>query len=123
MLITKDQILEKIGSMSVMEIMELISDMEAKFGVSATNISSNSSNVQTVEAPAEKTEFNVVLKSIGDNKIALIKAVRSAINLGLKEAKDLVESAPVTLKENINKEDANTLASLLKSTGADIEVK
>lgn len=125
MLITKNQILEAIASMSVKDITELVSAMEKKFNVSSSNNIATSSIVlnQKNEVIEEKTEFNVVLKSIGTNKVSVIKAVRSATGLGLKEAKDLVESAPVNIKENINKENAELLASLLKNTGADVEIK
>ncbi|VFP78786.1 50S ribosomal protein L7/L12 [Candidatus Erwinia haradaeae] len=122
MLITKEQIIEGVAALSVMEIVELISAMEEKFGISATSyaMTNPTSDVEDIE---EKTEFDVVLQSIGTNKIAVIKAVRSATGLGLKEAKDLVESAPATLKEGISKEDAASLKKLLETAGATIEIK
>ncbi|XBC37707.1 MAG: 50S ribosomal protein L7/L12 [Buchnera aphidicola (Meitanaphis elongallis)] len=122
MSITKEQILEAISEMSVKNVIELISDMEKKFGVSAeTSISSTSS--ATIEPIEEKTEFNVVLKSIGGNKVSVIKAVRSSTGLGLKEAKDLVESAPTIIKEHITKTEAESLKKILDATGAEIEIK
>ncbi|QIE01802.1 50S ribosomal protein L7/L12 [Buchnera aphidicola] len=122
MSITKEQILEAISKMSVMNVVDLIAAMEEKFGVSA-NMSLNSNNNHEKELNEEKTEFDVFLKSIGPNKVPVIKAVRSATGLGLKEAKDLVESAPIVLKENINKEDAESLKKTLEDVGAEIEVK
>lgn len=122
MLTTKEQILEAISTMSIIDIVDLISMMEEKFGISAASVvtATNTSSTEVIE---EKTEFNVVLDSIGVNKIAVIKTVRSALGLGLKEAKDLVESAPVILKENINKNDANTLKKVLEEVGASIKIK
>ncbi|WP_343183113.1 50S ribosomal protein L7/L12 [Buchnera aphidicola (Neophyllaphis podocarpi)] len=122
MSITQEQILESISNMSVMEVMELISSIENKFGVSAS-IPLNNQEKNTKEEIDEKTEFDVILKSIGSNKISVIKSVRSAIGLGLKEAKDLVESSPVTLKENISKEEANNLKKSLEEAGAQVEIK
>ncbi|QJC28273.1 50S ribosomal protein L7/L12 [Enterobacteriaceae endosymbiont of Plateumaris braccata] len=123
MSITKEQIIEAVGTMSIMDIMDLISDMEKKFGVSASTVMTQAVNDKTIEEVEEKTEFNLYLKNIGKNKIAVIKAVRSCMGLGLKESKDLVESAPVLLKEAISKEEALTLEKTLKITGAEIEVK
>ncbi|MXP67973.1 50S ribosomal protein L7/L12 [Pantoea sp. Aalb] len=121
MSITKDQILEAVASMSVIEVVELVSAMEKKFNVSATTaIATSASPAEMIE---EKTEFDVILKVVGTNKVAVIKAVRSATSLGLKEAKDLVEAAPVTIKESISKEEAATLESILKQAGAEVEVK
>ncbi|PVF12547.1 50S ribosomal protein L7/L12, partial [Yersinia pestis] len=104
--ITKDQILEGVAALSVMEIVELISAMEEKFGVSAAAVAAGPA--AAVEAAEEQTEFDVVLASFGENKVAVIKAVRGATGLGLKEAKDLVESAPAVLKEGVNKDEAET---------------
>lgn len=122
MSITKEQILEAVSEMSVMNIVDLISDMEKKFGVSA-NMSLNSNNNNEKDSREEKTEFDIFLKNIGPNKVSVIKAVRSATGLGLKEAKDLVESAPTVLKENISKEDAESLKKTLEDVGAEIEIK
>lgn len=124
MLNTKNQILEAIAAMSVKDITELVSDMEKKFNVSSNNLAVSSVITnQQPEIIEEKNEFTVVLKTIGANKIAVIKAVRSTTGLGLKEAKDLVESAPVSIKESINKENAESLAALLKNAGAEVELK
>ena len=106
--------------MSVMEVVELVSAMEEKFGVSAAAAVAVAAG--PAEAVEEKTEFDVVLKSAGANKVAVIKAVRSATGLGLKEAKDLVEATGV-IKEGISKDDAAALEAALKEAGADVEVK
>lgn len=120
MSITKDQILEAVAAMSVMEVVELVSAMEEKFGVSAA------AAVAVAAGPAEvveeKTEFDVILKAAGANKVAVIKAVRTATGLGLKEAKDLVEATGV-IKEGISKDDAAALEAALKEAGAEVEVK
>ncbi|RHX68800.1 50S ribosomal protein L7/L12 [Lacticaseibacillus paracasei] len=122
MSITKDQIIEAVAAMSVMDVVELISAMEEKFGVSAA------AAVAVADGPAadaaeEKTEFDVILKAAGANKVAVIKAVRGATGLGLKEAKDLVESAPAALKEGVSKDDAEALKKSLEEAGAEVEVK
>lgn len=122
MSITKEQILQAISEMSIMNVVELISEMEKKFGVSA-NMSLNSNNKDDKKTSEEKTEFDVILKNIGPNKVPVIKSVRSATGLGLKEAKDLVESAPVVIKENISKIDAESLKKTLENVGAEIEIK
>ena len=119
--ITKDQILEGVAALSVMEIVELISAMEEKFGVSAAAVAAGPA--AAAEAAEEQTEFNVVLASFGDNKVAVIKAVRGATGLGLKEAKDLVESAPAVLKEGVNKDEAESLKKSLEEAGASVEIK
>jgi len=121
MSITKDQILEAVAAMSVMEVVELVSAMEEKFGVSAAAAVAVAAG--PAEAAEEKTEFDVILKGIGANKVAVIKAVRGATGLGLKEAKDLVESAPAALKEGISKDDAEALKKSLEEAGAEVEVK
>ncbi|MEG3109326.1 MULTISPECIES: 50S ribosomal protein L7/L12 [Pantoea] len=120
MSITKDQILEAVAAMSVMEVVELVSAMEEKFGVSAAAAVAVAAG--PAEAVEEKTEFDVVLKAVGANKVAVIKAVRSATGLGLKEAKDLVEATGV-IKEGISKDDAAALEAALKEAGAEVEVK
>ncbi|RPD93266.1 50S ribosomal protein L7/L12 [Candidatus Pantoea deserta] len=120
MSITKDQILEAVAAMSVMEVVELVSAMEEKFGVSAAAAVAVAAG--PAEAVEEKTEFDVILKSAGANKVAVIKAVRSATGLGLKEAKDLVEATGV-IKEGISKDDAAALEAALKEAGAEVEVK
>ncbi|CUX95752.1 50S ribosomal protein L7/L12 [Candidatus Mikella endobia] len=124
MFITKDQIIDAVAKMSVIDVVELISMMEKKFGVSSTTTSSitNTEKVST-ENIEEKTEFDVILNEIGTNKIAVIKAVRGATGLGLKESKDLVESAPTTIKIGLNKNDAENLKNLLEEIGASIQIK
>ncbi|CAD83240.1 50S ribosomal subunit protein L7/L12 [Candidatus Blochmanniella floridana] len=126
MSLKKEEVLDAISEMSVMDIMQLISMIEKKFGVSAA--SSHISSVENVvteseSTQVEQTEFTVILSSIGGNKIPVIKAVRSITGLGLKEAKDLVESAPVTLKESVSKDDADNLKKTLESVGASVEIK
>lgn len=121
MCITKEQILEAVSAMSVMDVVDLVSSMEEKFGVSAAAaISVSAGSAEVIE---EKTEFDVVLSAIGMNKVAVIKAVRSATGLGLKDAKDLVESAPAVLKEAINKDEAEALKKSLEDAGASVELK
>ena len=121
MSITKDQIIEAVASMSVMEVVELISAMEEKFGVSAA--AAVAAGPAAVEAVEEQTEFNVILTAAGANKVSVIKAVRAATSLGLKEAKDLVEAAPANLKEAISKDEAETLKKQLEEAGASVEIK
>ncbi|MGL9773406.1 MAG: 50S ribosomal protein L7/L12 [Sodalis sp. (in: enterobacteria)] len=124
MVITKEQILDAVAEMSVMDVVELISMMEEKFGVSAAAAAAVAVAAGgPAEAAEEKTEFDVVLSAIGANKVAVIKAVRGATGLGLKEAKDLVESAPATLKEGVSKDDAEALKKALEEAGASVEVK
>ena len=121
----KDQIIEAIESMTVLELSELVKALEEKFGVSAA------APVAVAAAPAaggeaaaaEKTEFDVVLASAGSSKIQVIKAVREATGLGLKEAKELVDGAPKTVKEKVSKADADALKEKLEAAGATGEVK
>ncbi|WP_318587030.1 50S ribosomal protein L7/L12 [Enterobacter kobei] len=122
MSITKDQIIEAVAAMSVMDVVELISAMEEKFGVSAAAAVAVAAG-PAPDAAEEKTEFDVILKAAGANKVAVIKAVRGATGLGLKEAKDLVESAPAALKEGVSKDDAEALKKSLEEAGAEVEVK
>ena len=121
MSVTKDQILDAIAEMSVMDVVELVTAMEEKFGVSAA------AAVAVAAGPAaaveEQTEFTVVLAGAGANKVAVIKAVRGATGLGLKEAKDLVESAPAPIKEGVSKAEADALKKELEEAGASVEVK
>jgi len=121
MSVTKDQILDAIAAMSVMDVVELVTAMEEKFGVSAA------AAVAVAAGPAaaaeEQTEFNVILAGIGANKVAVIKAVRGATGLGLKEAKDLDESAPAAIKEGVSKAEAEALKKELEEAGASVEVK
>ena len=122
MSITKDQIIEAVAAMSVMDVVELISAMEEKFGVSAAAAVAVAAG-PAADAAEEKTEFDVILKAAGANKVAVIKAVRGATGLGLKEAKDLVEAAPAALKEGVSKDDAEALKKALEEAGAEVEVK
>ena len=122
MSLTNEQIIEAIASKSVSEIVELISAMEEKFGVSAAAAVA-AAPAAGATAAEEKTEFDVVLANAGANKVAVIKAVRGATGLGLKEAKDLVESAPANLKEGISKAEAEALKKELEEAGAQVEIK
>ena len=117
MALSKDEIIDAIAAMSVMEVVELVKAMEEKFGVSAAAavVAGPAAGAAAVE---EKTEFDVTLKEVGANKIAVIKAVRTATGLGLKEAKDLVESAPAKIKEAVPKEEAEALKKALEDAGA-----
>ena len=120
----KTEIMDAIASMSVLELSELIKDMEEKFGVSAAAPAAVAA-APAADAPAaeEKTQFDVVLSSFGDNKVAVIKTVRTLTGLGLKEAKELVESAPKPIKEGIAKGEAEEAAKQLQEAGATCEVK
>ena len=122
MSLTNEQIIEAIACKSVTEIVELIAAMEEKFGVSAAAAVA-AAPAAGAAAAEEKTEFDVVLKAAGANKVAVIKAVRGATGLGLKEAKDLVESAPANLKEGVSKEEAEALKKELEEAGAKVEIK
>lgn len=123
MSITKDQILEAFAEMSVMEVVELIEAMEEKFGVSAAAAVVAGGAGDAGAAAEEKTEFDVVMTSHGDNKVAVIKAVRGATGLGLKEAKAMAESAPVAVKEGVSKEEAEAVKKDLEAAGAAVEIK
>lgn len=122
MSITKEQILEGVAALTVMEVVELIADMEEKFGVSAAATVA-AGPAMTAAVVEEKTEFDVILTTVGANKIQVIKAVREATGLGLKDAKDLVEGAPKSVKEGISKDDAEALKKKLEETGASCELK
>jgi len=126
MAIAKQEILEAISSMTVLELSQLIKDMEDKFGVSAA------AATVAVAAPAaggaaaaveEKTEFNVILAAAGENKVNTIKAVREVTGLGLKEAKDLVDGAPKPIKEAVSKADAEAIKKKMEEAGAKVEIK
>ncbi len=125
MAVSKEDILEAISNMTVMEVVDLISAMEEKFGVTAAAAVAAAPAATGGEAAAaeEKTEFDVVLNSFGSNKVAVIKAVRAATGLGLKEAKDLVESAPSVVKEGVSKDEAENLKKQLEEAGATVELK
>ncbi|OOE86281.1 50S ribosomal protein L7/L12 [Salinivibrio sharmensis] len=122
MSITNEQILDAIADMSVMQVVELIEAMEEKFGVSAAAavVAGGAAEGGAVE---EQTEFDVILTEAGANKVAVIKAVRGATGLGLKEAKALVDGAPAPLKEGVEKEEAEALKAQLEEAGASVEVK
>ena len=121
----KDQILEAIESMTVLELSELVKALEEKFGVSAAAPVAVAAAAPAAagEAAAEKTEFDVILASAGASKIGVIKAVREATGLGLKEAKALVDGAPAPVKEKISKADADALKAKLEEAGATVEIK
>lgn len=124
MAVSKDDILETISNMSVMEVVDLISAMEEKFGVSAAAaVAAAPAAAAAAEAVEEKTEFDVVMTSFGANKVGVIKVVRALTGLGLKEAKDLVEGAPSTIKEGVSKDDAEKMKKDLTEAGASVEVK
>jgi large subunit ribosomal protein L7/L12 len=126
--ISKEDVIEFISGMTVLELADLVKELEEKFGVSAAApvaMAGGSAAVEKVDQAeeAEKTEFDVVLTAVGDKKIQVIKVVRSVTNLGLKEAKDLVEAAPAKVKEGISKEDAENIKAQLEEVGAAVEVK
>jgi large subunit ribosomal protein L7/L12 len=127
--LTTDQILDAIASMTVLEVSELVKAMEEKFGVSAAApvavaAVGAAAGAAPAEAVEEKTEFNVILKAYDDTKkIAVIKEVRAVTGLGLKEAKDLVEGAPKTLKENVSKDEANKIKEQVTAAGGTVEVQ
>jgi len=124
MAVTKEDILDSISNMTVMEVVDLISDMEEKFGVTAAAaVAAAPAAAGGGEAAAEKTEFDVALADMGGNKVAVIKAVRAITGLGLKEAKDKVESAPCVLKEGASKEEADDFKKQLEEAGATVELK
>jgi large subunit ribosomal protein L7/L12 len=125
MAVSKDDILEAISNMSVMEVVELIEAMEDKFGVTAAAAVAVAAPAAGGDAGAaeEQTEFDVVMSSFGDKKVAVIKAVRGITGLGLKEAKDMVESAPVTIKEGVDKAEAESVKTQLEEAGAQVDVK
>jgi large subunit ribosomal protein L7/L12 len=123
---SKEDILEAIANMSVMEVVELISAMEEKFGVTAAAavaVAGPAAGADAGAAAEEQTEFDVVLTGFGENKVAVIKAVRAITGLGLKEAKEAVESAPSTLKEAAAKEEAEEAKKSLEEAGATVELK
>ncbi len=126
MAVSKDDILETLSSMTIMEVVNLISAMEEKFGVSAAAAAvaaAPAGGDAGGETEAEKDEFDVVLASFGEKKVGVIKAVRAITGLGLKEAKDMVESAPATIKEAASKAEAEDLKKQLEEAGATVELK
>jgi large subunit ribosomal protein L7/L12 len=125
MAVSKEDLLNSIASMSVLELSELIKEMETKFGVSAAAVAvAAPAGGAAAAAPAEaKDAFDVILTASGDNKVGVIKAVRACTTLGLKEAKDLVEGAPQTVKEAVPKADAEKMKKELEAAGAKVELK
>lgn len=125
MAVSKEDILETIANMSVMDVVELVEAMEEKFNVSAAAAVAAAPVAAAGggEAAAEKTEFDVILKSFGSNKVAVIKVVRGITGLGLKEAKELVEKAPSPLKEGISKGESEDFKKQLEEAGAEVEIK
>jgi len=122
--VSKEQVVSFIENMSVLEMSQLVKELEEKFGVSAAAPAAAAAAVGGGAAPAaEKTEFNVILTSGGENKINVIKEVRTITGLGLKEAKDLVEGAPKSVKEGVNKKDAEEMKKKLEAAGAKVELK
>ena len=123
----KEQIMDAVKSMTVVELADLVKSLEDEFGVTAAPVAAApaaaSSEVSETPQEEEKTEFNVTLKSFGEKKIEVIKAVREVTTLGLKQAKDLVEAAPQLLKENVSKEEAATVKQKLEAAGATVEIK
>jgi large subunit ribosomal protein L7/L12 len=123
---TKEELITAIKNMTVLELSELVKALEAEFGVTAmapVAVAAAPAAAEAAPAVEEKTEFTVVLTEVGANKISVIKTVRELSGLGLKESKDLVESAPATVKEGISKEEAATLKQKLEAAGATVEVK
>ena len=126
MAVSKDDILDTIANMSVMEVVDLVEAMEEKFGVSAAAavaVAAPAAGGDAGGAAVEQTEFNVMMTSFGENKVAVIKAVRSITGLGLKEAKGMVESAPVAVKEGADKAEAEEVKKTLEEAGAQVELK
>jgi large subunit ribosomal protein L7/L12 len=123
MAVSKEDILQAISDMSVMDVVDLVKMMEDKFGVTAAVAMAAAPAAGPAEAVEEKTEFNVLLTKIGENKINVIKAIRTITGLGLKEAKDLVEAAPSSVKEGVNKVQAAEIKKQLEEAGATVEVK
>jgi large subunit ribosomal protein L7/L12 len=126
MAVANVEILDKIASMTVLELSELIKAMEEKFGVSAAAavaVAGPAAAAAAAPAVEEQTEFTVVLTTVGENKVNVIKAVRELTGLGLKEAKDLVDGAPKPVKEGVNKADAEAAKKKLEDAGAKVEVK
>ena len=122
--LTNDQILDAIASMTVLEASELVKAMEEKFGVTAAvAVAGPAAAAAADAAPAEQTEFDVILTNAGQAKLQVIKAVKDALGLGLKEAKDLVDAAPKPVKEKVSKAEADQLKAALEEAGAEVEIK
>jgi len=125
MSLTKDQVIEWLSSQSVLQLNELVKELETKWGVSAAAVAAApaAGGAAPAAAAVEQTEFNVILKEAGANKIGVIKEVRAITGLGLKEAKDLVEAAPKAIKENVAKAEAEEIKKKLEAAGAKVELK
>lgn len=123
MALTKEDIINAVAEMSVMDVVELISAMEEKFGVTAAVAAVAVAGGDAGAAAEEQTEFNVILAAAGDKKVNVIKAVRGATGLGLKEAKAMVDGAPATVKEGVSKDEAEALKKELEEAGATVEIK
>ena len=123
MALTKEDILNAIAEMPVMDLVELIEAAEEKFNVSAAAAVAVAGPAAAAEVVEEQTEFDVLMTSFGANKVSVIKAVRAATGLGLKEAKDVVESAPKAIKEGVSKDEAEELKKTLEEAGAEVELK
>ncbi len=126
MAVSKDEIKEALGQMPVLELVDLIKELEDEWGVSAAApvaVAAAGAAAGDTGAAEEKDEFDVVMSSFGDNKVAVIKAVRGVTGLGLKEAKEMVEGAPSTIKEGANKEEAEDIKKQLEEAGASVELK
>ena len=119
----KEEMIEEIKKMTVVELSELVKAIEEEFGVSAVAAAAPAAGAAAGDAAAEKTSFNVVLKEAGDQKIKVITAVKNALGLGLKDAKDLVDGAPKTLKENVSKAEAEELKAKFEAVGAVVELQ
>jgi len=123
MALSRDDILEAIANMSVMDVVELVKAMEDKFGVSAAAAVAVAAPAASAPAAEEKTEFNVVMTSFGENKIEVIKVIRALTSLGLKEAKDMVEAVPSVVKEGASKDEAADIKKKLEDAGAKVDIK
>lgn len=126
MSVNKEEILDTISKMSVMEVVDLVEAMEEKFGVSAAAavaVAAPAAGGESAAAEEEQTEFDVMMTNFGENKVSVIKAVRAITGLGLKEAKGVVESAPVAIKEAVSKDEAETVKKQLEEAGAAVELK
>jgi large subunit ribosomal protein L7/L12 len=124
MAVSKEDILDTISKMTVMEVVDLISAMEEKFGVTAAAaVAAAPAAAGAAAAAEEKTEFNVIMTTFGENKVNVIKVIRTITGLGLKEAKDMVEGAPSTVKEGVDKKEAESIKKQLEEAGAKVEIK
>ena len=123
MSLTKDDIIDAVAAMSVTDVVELITAMEEKFGVSAAAAVAVAGGADAGAAAEEQTEFDVILTAVGEKKVNVIKAVRAATGLGLKEAKGVVDGAPAPVKEGVSKDEAEELKKALEEAGASVEVK